>query len=32
MGGLHYVCTYPFHVKGTFKCKTGTKNKTKLHK
>ena len=32
MGGLHYVWTYPFHMKAMFKYKTGSKNKTKLHK
>ena len=30
MGGLLYVWTYPFHMKATFKFKTGSKNKTKL--
>ena len=32
MKGLLYVGTYPFHMKGTFKCKSGSRNKTKLPK
>ena len=32
MGALLYVWTYHFHMKATFKCKTGSKNKTKLPK
>ena len=32
MGGLLYVWSYPFHMKARFKCKTGSKNKTKLPK
>ena len=32
MGGLLYPSTYPFHMKATFKCKTGSKNKTKFAK
>ena len=30
--GLHYVWTYPFHMKATLKCMTGSRNKTKLPK
>ena len=28
MEGLLYICTYPFHTKAMFKCRTGSKNKT----
>ena len=30
MEGLLNVWTYPFHTKATFKCRTGSRNKTKL--
>ena len=32
MEGLLYVWTYPFHTKATFKCRTGSRNKTRLPK
>ena len=32
MEGLLYGWTYPFHMKATLKCKTGSRNKTKLPK
>ena len=32
MEGLLYVWTYPFHMKAKFKCRTGSKNKTRLPK
>ena len=32
MGGLLHFWTYLFHMKATFKCKTGSQGKTKLHK
>ena len=32
MEGLLYVSTYPFHKKATFKCRTGSQNKTRLPK
>ena len=30
MEGLLYVWTYPFHMKATFKCKTGSGNNRHL--
>ena len=32
MEGLIYVWTYPSHMNAMFKCKTGTRNKTKVPK
>ena len=32
MEGLLYFWTYPFHMKATFKCNTGSRNEAKLPK
>ena len=32
MEGLLCVWIYPFHTKAAFKCRTGSRNKTRLRK